>query len=57
VASASADGAPHLVPLSFDRDSEALLPSIATTNLHGRLNPHPAGRRGLGLLVFLRRSH
>ncbi len=57
MASASADGAPHLVPLSFDRDSEALLPSIATTNVHGRLNPHPAGRRGLGLLVFLRRSH
>ena len=25
VASASADGAPYLVPLSFDRDGEALL--------------------------------
>jgi len=57
VASASADGAPHLVPLSFDWDSEALLPSIATTNVHSRLNPHPAGSPGPGVARLQRRSH
>ena len=38
MASASADGAPYLVPLSFDWDGEALLPSIATSNVYNRLN-------------------
>jgi len=38
VASALADGAPYLVPLSFDRGGEALLPSIATINVYNRLN-------------------
>src|SRR6266498_5133607 len=54
VASAPADGAPHLVPLSFDWDSEALLPSIATTNVHSRLNPHPAGSPGPGVARLLK---
>jgi hypothetical protein len=38
VASASADIAPYLVPLSFDGDCEALLPSIAITQVYNRLN-------------------
>jgi hypothetical protein len=32
VATASADGAPYLVPLSFDRDGEALLMATPTDN-------------------------
>jgi hypothetical protein len=52
VASASADGAPYLVPLSFHWDGEALLPSIATTNVYNRLNVPPGRSPGPGLLVF-----
>jgi len=37
VASASADGAPHLVPLSFDWDGEALL--VATPYRWFRISP------------------
>ncbi|MET9777795.1 pyridoxamine 5'-phosphate oxidase family protein [Streptomyces sp. NPDC006367] len=36
VASASADGAPHLVPLSFDRDGEALLVATPADSPTGR---------------------
>ncbi len=36
VASASADGAPHLVPLSFDWDGEALLMATPTGSPTGR---------------------
>jgi hypothetical protein len=36
VASASADGAPYLVPLSFDWDGEALLVATPTDSLTGR---------------------
>ena len=36
VASASADGAPHLVPLSFDWDGEALLVATPTASPTGR---------------------
>jgi hypothetical protein len=36
VASASADGAPYLVPLSFDRDGGALLVATPTDSLTGR---------------------
>lgn len=36
VASASADGAPHLVPLSFDWDGEALLLATPTNSPTGR---------------------
>lgn len=36
VASASADGAPYLVPLSFDWDGEALLMATATDSPTGR---------------------
>ena len=36
VASASADGAPYLVPLSFDWDGEALLVATATDSPTGR---------------------
>jgi hypothetical protein len=35
VASASADGAPYLVPLSFDRDGEALLVATPTDSRTG----------------------
>lgn len=38
MASVSADGAPYPVPLSFGWDGEALLPSIATTDVYNRLN-------------------
>ena len=41
VASASADGAPHLVPLSFDWDGEALL---MATPLVGLTPGAPRGR-------------
>ena len=37
VASASADGAPYLVPLSFDWDGEALLLSTPTRSPTGRI--------------------
>ena len=36
VASASADGAPYLVPLSFDREDEALLVATPTDSPTGR---------------------
>jgi hypothetical protein len=36
VASASADGAPYLIPLSFDWDGSALLLSTTTTSATGR---------------------
>ena len=36
VATASADGAPHLVPLSFDWDGEALLVATPTGSPTGR---------------------
>ncbi len=36
VASASVDGAPYLVPLSLDRDGEALLPATPATRPTGR---------------------
>ena len=36
VASASADGAPHLVPLSFDWDGEALLVATPSSSPTGR---------------------
>ena len=43
VASASADGAPYLVPLSFDWDGEALLVATPTDSPTGR---NLAGRSG-----------
>jgi hypothetical protein len=46
VASASADGAPYLVPLSFDRDGEALLMATPTDSPTGR---NPAATRALRL--------
>ena len=50
MASASADGAPYLVPLSFDWDGEALLVSTAATSPTGRnLAGGGAVRLGLGL--------
>src|SRR5437773_12548780 len=49
VASASADGAPYLVPLSFDRDGEALLVATPTDSPTGRnLAATRAVRLGLG---------
>jgi hypothetical protein len=49
VASASADGVPHLVPLSFDWDGEALLVSTPTDSPTGRnLAATRAVRLGLG---------
>src|SRR5208283_3489483 len=49
VASASADGAPYLVPLSFDRDGEALLMATPTDSPTGRnLAATRAVRLGLG---------
>ncbi|GAA1433401.1 hypothetical protein GCM10009616_25290 [Microlunatus lacustris] len=35
VATAATDGSPHLVPLSFDRDGEAMLMSTSLTSLTG----------------------
>ena len=50
VASASADGAPYLVPLSFDWDGEALLISTPATSPTGRnLAATRTVRLGLGL--------
>ena len=49
VASASADGAPYLVPLSFDWDGEALLVATPTGSPTGRnLAATRAVRLGLG---------
>ena len=49
VASASADGAPYLVPLSFDWDGEALLIATPTDSPTGRnLAATRAVRLGLG---------
>jgi hypothetical protein len=49
VASASADGAPYLVPLSFDWDGEALLLATPTDSPTGRnLAATRAVRLGLG---------
>jgi hypothetical protein len=49
VASTSADGAPYLVPLSFDWDGEALLMATPTDSLTGRnLAASRAVRLGLG---------
>jgi hypothetical protein len=49
VASASADGAPYLVPLSFDWDGEALLMATPTDSPTGRnLAATRAIRLGLG---------
>jgi hypothetical protein len=49
VASASADGAPHLVPLSFDWDGEALLMATPADSQTGRnLAATQAVRLGLG---------
>jgi pyridoxamine 5'-phosphate oxidase-like protein len=50
VASASADGAPYLVPLSFDWDGEAVLVATPTNSPTGRnLAAIRAVRLGLGL--------
>jgi nitroimidazol reductase NimA-like FMN-containing flavoprotein (pyridoxamine 5'-phosphate oxidase superfamily) len=57
VASASADGAPYLVPLSFDWDGEALLPSIATSNVYNRLNVPTRQVAGACGCSSSRRSH
>ncbi|CAA9446787.1 MAG: pyridoxamine 5'-phosphate oxidase-related, FMN-binding protein [uncultured Rubrobacteraceae bacterium] len=49
MASASADGAPYLVPLSFDRDGGALLMATPTDSPTGRnLAATRAVRLGLG---------
>jgi len=49
VASASADGTPYLVPLSFDWDGEALLVATPTDSPTGRnLAATRAARVGLG---------
>ena len=49
VASASADGAPHLVPLSFDWAGEALLLATPTDSPTGRnLGASRSVRLGLG---------
>jgi hypothetical protein len=48
VASASADGAPYLVPLSFDWDGEALLVATPTDSPTGR-NPAATRTVRLGL--------
>jgi hypothetical protein len=49
VASASADGAPYLIPLSFDWDGEALLMATPTDSPTGRnLAATRAVRLGLG---------
>ena len=47
VASASADGAPYLVPLSFDWDGEALLIATPATARPAATWP-PRGRSGWG---------
>ena len=50
VATASADGTPHLVPLSFDWDGEALLLATATDSPTGRnLAGTGVARLALGL--------
>jgi hypothetical protein len=50
VASASADGAPYLVPLSFDWDGEALLVATPADSLTGRnMAATRTVRLGLGL--------
>src|SRR5262245_63422594 len=50
VASASADGVPYLVPLSFDWDGEALLVATPTDSPTGRnLAATLTARIGLGL--------
>jgi hypothetical protein len=50
VASASADGAPYLVPLSFDWDGQALLMSTSADSATGRnLAATRSVRLGLGL--------
>ncbi|MGW7382774.1 pyridoxamine 5'-phosphate oxidase family protein [Streptomyces sp. NPDC054794] len=49
VASAAADGVPHLVPLSFDWDGEALLMATPTDSVTGRnLAASRSVRLGLG---------
>lgn len=49
VASASADGAPYLVPLSFDWDGETLLLATSTNSTTGRnLAVSRTARLGLG---------
>ncbi|HVC13401.1 MAG TPA: pyridoxamine 5'-phosphate oxidase family protein [Acidimicrobiales bacterium] len=49
VASASAEGAPYLVPLSFDWDGEALLVATPPDSPTGRnLATNPVGRLALG---------
>jgi hypothetical protein len=49
VATASADGAPYLVPLSFDWDGEALLMATPTESVTGtHLTTRRASRLGLG---------
>jgi len=49
VASSSADGAPYLVPLSFDWDGEALLLATPADSPTGRnLAANPTVRLGLG---------
>jgi hypothetical protein len=48
VGSASADGAPYLVPLSFDWDGEALLMATPTDSPTGRNLATRAVRLGLG---------
>jgi hypothetical protein len=49
VATASADGAPHLVPLSFDWDGEALLLATSADSRTGRnLRTGRVVRLGLG---------
>ncbi len=62
VASASADGAPYLVPLSFDCDGQALLMATATDSPTGSNRP-PPGPFGSGWATlaawmpwFLRRA-
>ena len=53
VATASADGTPHLVPLSFDWDGEALLLATATDSPTGR---NLAGTRVARLALGLTRD-
>jgi hypothetical protein len=48
VASASADGVPHLIPLSFDWDGEALLLSTSASSPTGRNLARGTARLGLG---------
>jgi nitroimidazol reductase NimA-like FMN-containing flavoprotein (pyridoxamine 5'-phosphate oxidase superfamily) len=58
VASASADGAPYLVPLSFDWEGEALLMATPSDSPTGRnLAATRAVRLGLGHTKLVRSSH